>query len=211
LNISICIATYGSDEWEQMALTRALPSAQAQEVEVVVGHDPSGTIAQVRNDLAEKATGEWLCFLDADDELGPGFVEEIQRSNRVTTFYNKGKEVKYVLYTPAISYVHKGRPRPPRFHPIGNLQDDNFLVVGTIVERELFLQVGGFSDYPHGFEDWSLWAKCWKVGVEIVQVPRAVYIAYINPRSAHRTGWRDKKWQVDMHMKVRAELFPELS
>ena len=54
-------------------------------------------------------------------------------------------------------------------------------MVGTLVSRDLFLEVGGFEDYPHGFEDWSLWAKCWKAGAKIIQVRRAVYIAHVDP------------------------------
>lgn len=189
-----------------MAETRALPSAMAQDAhEVLIDHDPDGTIASVRNGLASRATGEWLLYLDADDELAPGFLTAMERANRGTTFYKE----KHVLYTPAVSYVTKGRIRPPIFPTGTDLSKNNFLVVGTLVERDLFLQVGGFSDYPHGFEDWSLWAKCWKAGAKITQVRRAIYIAYINPDSKHRRAWRNHRWQVEMHNKVAAELFPE--
>lgn len=114
-----------------------------------------------------------------------------------------------LLLTPAVSYVRKNRRATPMFHPIGDLRSDNYLVVGTLVERDLFEKVGGFSDYPHGFEDWSLWAKCWKEGAQVVQVPLAVYIAHVNQNSKHRQGWRNRKWQVAMHERVRDELFPE--
>ncbi|TFH66237.1 MAG: glycosyltransferase, partial [Gemmatimonadales bacterium] len=163
-----------------MAETRALPSAMAQDAyEVLTDHDPTGTIASVRNGLAAKAKGEWLLHLDADDELGPGYIQAMQRA------YEQRRRTDGVppLLTPAVSYVVKGRRQMPRFLPGTDLTKNNYLVVGTLVERNLFLSVGGFSDYPHGFEDWSLWAKCWKAGAKIIQVRRAVYIAYINPDS----------------------------
>jgi len=207
LNVSIIIATYGDPSWLTMAEEKALPSAEAQDpFHVIIGHREEGTIAEARNRLAGEARGDWLCFLDADDELGPGYIQAMQRA-----YEQRGRDDGTPpLLTPAVSYVRKGRKYPPQFNDRGiPLTKDNWLVVGTLVHRDLFMQVGGFSDYPHGFEDWSLWAKCWKAGAEIVKVPQAVYIAHFNPRSKHRLQWRDRRWQVEMHNKVAAELFPE--
>lgn len=206
MNVSILIATYGEPVWEEMAETRALPSATAQEPhEVLIGHDSEGTIASSRNGLAEKATGDWFCFLDADDELGPGYLQAMQRA------FERGRrhDGHSPLLTPAVSYVRKGRMQSPRLLPSGDLRNNNYLVIGTLVERDLFLTVGGFEDYPHGFEDWSLWAKCWKAGAKVVQVRRAVYIAYINESSKHRVAWRDRTAQAAMHVRLQRELFPE--
>jgi GT2 family glycosyltransferase len=175
---------------------------------VLVKHEPEATISQVRNALGEEATGDWLCFLDADDELAQGYLSTMTRSwDRV----RRHGKVPLVLLTPQVSYVQPhGKRLAPKHHRRGNLHDDNFLVVGTLVQRELFLRVGGFEDYPHGYEDWSLWAKCWKEGAQIVQVVGAVYVAYVNPDSKRRTAWRDHKLQLQMHHKIREELFPEL-
>ena len=49
--------------------------------------------------------------------------------------------------------------------------------------------------------------KCWKAGAQIVKVPEAVYIAHVNNRSKHRQAWRNRRWQLEMHRKIRAELF----
>lgn len=205
MKVSIVIATYGECWWKELALERALPSAQAQNAhEVRTYHDPGGSIAGVRNTAASEATGDWLCFLDADDELSPGYIEAMGQ-----VWERMHKDGASLLLTPAVSYVHKGKPRPPMFHPVGDFRSDNYVVVGTLVERALFNQVGGFGDYPHGFEDWSLWAKCWKAGARVVRVKRAIYRAHVNPSSKHRLGWKDRQWQVTMHEQVRKELFPE--
>lgn len=202
------IATYGEEHWRQLALSRAYPSAENQEAhEIILGHDTDATIAQVRNRLAGEATGDWLCFLDADDELGPSYIWAMQRSLRRI----RDPEGTPHLFTPAVSYWWPGRRRanPARFLPGTDLTRGNYLVLGTLVQRDLFMQVGGFGDYPHGYEDWSLWAKCSKAGAQVVQVRRAVYIAHVNPRSKHRVAWRDTVWQVQMHEQVRRDLFPE--
>lgn len=205
MNCSIVIATYGAETWKALAMERAYPSALDQGAhEIIVGHDTNASIAAVRNTLAERTSGDWLCFLDADDELSPGYIKAMRDQ--------KPSGDPPPLLTPAVQYVHPSKKRAlPRFWPLGDLRHDNFLVVGTLVSRDLFMHVGGFSDYPHGFEDWSLWAKCWKAGAQIVQVKRAIYIAHINYHSEHRKGWRNRKWQVAMHQRVQRDLFPELS
>lgn len=184
MKVSVLIATYGDEAWIRMAQERAFPSACEQGAhEVKMHHDPQATIAEVRNVMGYNASGDWLCFLDADDELGSGYLEAMKRALE----QERGTEGSDpLLLTPAVSYVHKGRPRPPMFHPSGDLLTNNFIVVGTLVQRDLFIKVGGFGNYPHGFEDWSLWAKCAKMGARVKRVKRAIYFAHVNPQSKHR-------------------------
>lgn len=194
--ISIIIATYGEESWHELALTRALPSVEHyQENEILVGHDPDASIAQVRNSLAREATGRWLCFLDADDELAPGYLEAMERA----------AASKYLL-NPRVRKIVRGHHHPPRFYPTCNLLTGNYLVIGTVVERSLFERAGGFEDYPHGFEDWSLWYKCTRLGAKVKPVPGAIYIQHVNPKSKHRMGWRDRNYQVSTHVRVQTEL-----
>lgn len=195
MSISIIIATYGEETWGQLALTRALPSVEGMDAEVIIGHDTDATIAGVRNELAEHATGKWLCFLDADDELAPGYIEAMTLAMQHDR-----------LLTPRVQQIVNGRTRPAKYYPEVNLMSGNWLIVGTLIERSLFEKVGGFGDYPHGFEDWSLWYKAVKCGAEVLRVDDAIYIQHVNPKSKHRQGWRDRKYQVSTHLAVQAEL-----
>lgn len=200
--ITVIVATYGDPAWETMAEERAWPSAINQgAAQVLVWHDQTGSIATSRNAAAERATQDWLLFLDADDEFAPGYIDAMTHA-----IHRHPDPV--TLFTPAVEQVRKGRASGQRvFFDRGiSLRADNWLVVGTAVHRRLFHQVGGFGDYPHGFEDWSLWSKCWRLGAKIVKVPDAVYRYHVNPRSKHKEGWRDRKWQVATHQRVAAEL-----
>lgn len=196
INVSVLIATYGSEDWRELAWSRAYPSAAAQSDDVQVFHDPEGTIASVRNELASSAKGDWLLFLDADDEIAPGYLDAMAQVGG-----------ENVLLTPSVRKVIKGRPQPKTFfYPEVDLRYGNWLVVGTLVRRELFVRVGGFEDLPHGFEDFSAWSKCHRLGARVIRVPKAVYIQHVNPNSKHRVGWRDRKWQVETHERVNRQL-----
>ena len=159
--------------------------------EILIRHDPDGTIASCRNDLAERATGDWLCFLDADDELAPDFLDAMERAEE--------QEVTApLLLTPS-------RNRKGVFAPEKDIYLSNWLCIGTLVPRDLFLSVGGFQDYPYGFEDWALWVRCVQAGARIVKVPDALYIAHRSDR-LRKTLWRDTRWQQATHARIAAEL-----
>jgi GT2 family glycosyltransferase len=150
----------------------------------------------VRNELAASAKGDWLLFLDADDELAPGYLDAMAQVGG-----------ENVLLTPSVRKVVKGLPQNKTFfYPEVDLRYGNWLVVGTLVRREMFNRVGGFPEAPHGFEDFGLWSKCYRLGARVVRVPQAVYIQHVNPQSKHRVGWRNRKWQVETHNRVNREL-----
>lgn len=187
-----------------MALDRAYPSIceQGSDHERILHHDPFGTRASSLNDGIAQATGNWVLLCDADDEFAPGYVGAMRRALE----QNQDDGPK-VLFTPAVQHIRKGRPGAPSFMDRGiSLRDDNWMVIGTMIHRDLFWRVGGFDEYPHGFEDFALWSKCYRLGAEVVKVPDAVYRYFYNPQSAHKRGWRDRRWQVATHQRVVAEL-----
>lgn len=190
MNISVVIATYGADSWAELAQRRAIPSLNDQNYfEVLVGHDPDGTISSVRNELASKASGDWLAFLDADDEFASGYLDAMVRAGEQN---GRGRGASLLL-TPAVQQIRNGKEGKPFFFPECSLTTGNWLIVGTLVEHELFHEVGGFGDFPHGLEDWQLWAKCVKAGAEIVKVPEAVYRAHFNKSSKHHQLMRNRR------------------
>ena len=201
--ISVIVATYGDDTWVQTRNDRALPSVQEQGADmIVVHHEPQGNRATSLNNAAKATDADWLLFLDADDEFAPEYEWAMRRALEQNT-----TDGTRVLFTPAVQKILKGRPGDPSFWDRGiSLREDNWCVIGTMVSRELFNEVGGFNDYPHGFEDFALWSKCYRAGATVVKVPQAVYRYHWTPQSAHKRGWRDRKWQVATHQRVIADL-----
>jgi len=155
VDVSIVIATFGSSSWLQTAQRVALPSALAQNVPVIVRHGES--LSSTRNEAAMLATSQWLIFLDADDELAPGYVEAMSQSSgdlRVPRLMLDGVEVDL------------RRRQIERMNPCP---------IGTAIERDRFFDVGGFPDFD-AWEDWALFLRAHRRGATIDHTD-AVYLA----------------------------------
>jgi glycosyltransferase involved in cell wall biosynthesis len=164
--ISVVVATYGDyDVWGPIA-ERALASTKEFD-EVIYVHGE--TLASARNAGARKARGERLVFLDADDELAPGFKDLVV-------------EEEDILQPLTIYRQPDGTETEPHYLlPYGDLYDGNHIVIGAPINRELMLSVGGFDEYPVA-EDWALWLKMRRAGATFGQT-KATYIVNVNHNS----------------------------
>ena len=175
MSITVVIGTYGDfASWSALA-GRALASLERQTRRPAdVLHVHADSLAQARNAGAEAARTEWLCFLDADDELDPGYVAAMLAAEG---------DLRY----PRVVYVEAGRPEPPprELGPF-DLREQNYLVVGTLVRREQFLRVGGFDARLPMYEDWDLWLRCVRDGARVELCHEAIYRAHVRPRSRNR-------------------------
>ncbi len=186
-SFTICIASHGSSRWQRLAENRALPSAEAQGVPVLIWHHPTETRAHVRNTLANRAETDYLIFLDADDELEPGYVEGFERILKMSMRSPWGP-----LLVPAVSYVELSEKKEPMFWPVPDLDGGNWIVVGAGVERDLFQLVGGWRTLTgtgvlNEYDDWDLWIRCQRAGARPVPVADSVYVAHVARTSPHRT------------------------
>lgn len=194
--ITICIASYGTENWRDLAFSRAYPSALGQNAEVVQIHQTHGTLASARNAAAAAASGEWLVFLDADDELHYNYIESIE-----AVLNGPG------LYLPRTAFAKNGVIREPHFLGADNLRDGNPMIIGTTIPRRLFNQIGGFTDHVALFEDWLLFAQLWKAGAPIVRVPDAIYIAHMHRGSRNRQPKPPER--LYWHQWIGHTVFPE--
>lgn len=198
--VSVVIATCGDALWGERAWKTAFPSARGccrtdwGLDEVIVRHYPAATVAQARNEAASIATRGWLCFLDADDMLAPDYIDRMARGMRYAatvwrpylegTVGSHGEWISRTpmkLLAPAVSYVQpNGTRTPPAIPNKGRWPDMNECVIGTLVPRTAFELLGGFRELP-SLEDYDLWLRCVKAGMEIVHVEDATYCAGVNP------------------------------
>lgn len=170
--VSVIIATYGDRaRWNQIA-NRAAKSVVSQthfadELIRVHGHD----LCRARNGAAMAASSTWLCFLDADDELHGTYLEAMMKGSGDLRF-------------PRVKTQHMDEPKS--LFEGKPLLEGNYLPIGTLVKRKLFLDVGGFPYYP-AYEDWALWLRCMSMGAKARLVWDAIYYAWADPSGRNRS------------------------
>jgi glycosyltransferase involved in cell wall biosynthesis len=168
--VGVVVGTYGDQKWADLAETRALPSArnQTRPADRII-HMHLDTLAEARNQGAIAAATRHLVFLDSDDELDPGYLEAMMagtgdlRQPSTLGVYPDGTEDEHPVLIPA-----------------RDLRVANYLVIGTMVRRELFLRVGGFRELE-AWEDWDLFTRMWLAGGVITACPDAIYRVHVNP------------------------------
>ena len=158
MDATVIVATFGDPKWVALAKDRAVPSAESQGVPVIQYH--GDTLAQARNFAASQADTEWLCFLDADDELAPGYFRAMERSSADWR-------------APSVSWVTDGVASGPQSLAGRNIRVMNPCVIGTLIRKDMFDNVGGFWE-ERAYEDWSLFRRAWLRGARVGHVNDAV-------------------------------------
>jgi len=178
-DFSILIVSYGDPWWRDLAISRALPSALTQgDNEIVMVHDPDPgiSLSRLRNRAADMATSESLVFLDADDELEPGYIDAMRTLD---------SDVR----VPMVRCLSEGpneTPLPESFEIAPRpFLEGNYIVIGAAIRRQLFYNVGGFDDYETA-EDWPLWIKAWIARARIASVAGAIYRQHWRPGSRNQ-------------------------
>lgn len=189
MDVTVVVATFGDDHWVDLAERRAIPSAEAQGVLVVHSHGDS--LHEARNAGLADVDTEWVCHVDADDELEAGYFDAMA-------------EASADLRAPAVRYLRGTRaawpyvPRVPAHEhacEAACLRDGNWLVVGTVARTGLLRRAGGWRDWPF-FEDWDLWLRCYLLGATVEAVPQAIYRAHARPGSRNRAPSQAEKLRV---------------
>lgn len=186
--VSVVIASHGDDSWRRLARERALPSAvKSGADEILIDHQPDATRAHVRNELTGDAAGDYVVTLDADDELSEGYCDAIRAMAPCGA-----------LVVPRVQFVRGRRAGAPRFLPERDIRVDNWMVVGTAFPRENFIRAGGWRTLTgtgtlNEADDWDLWARMINAGCGIVYCEGAVYRAFMDRPSKHRSSGRRQR------------------
>lgn len=205
LTLSVVVTTYNRAPILEKALRALLNQESTEPYEIVVIDDGStdGTpelvrglqadhshlryVAQsnqgraiARNTGIREARGEFLCYVDSDVVVVPGFVRAHVEAHREARRMNPAREVFVQgLSVNVDDFDHLTDAKVPPFDPSRAFFDTK----NVSIRRSLLEQVGGFDTgfVEYGWEDLELGIRLKAVGVGIVRSRRALGYHY-HPR-----------------------------
>ncbi|MBN2427408.1 MAG: glycosyltransferase family 2 protein [Deltaproteobacteria bacterium] len=132
-----------------------------------------GHISEASNTALSLADGEWVAFLDHDDELAEHALFFMVMGVR-------DYPAARVIYSDEDKIDEEGRRFDPLFKPDWNpdlFMSQNYVGHLALYQRKLVTEVGGFRSGVEGSQDQDLLLRCLAhlTGDEIVHVPRVLY------------------------------------
>lgn len=165
----LCIADDASTSSEVRDALFEL-SANDQRIRIVFRSE-NGNISAASNSAAALASGEYLLFLDQDDELSVDALAEVA----VYLDRNPGTDI---LYSDEDKISLDGSRYDPHFKPDWSPELLlSYMYIGHlfVIRRELFIRVGGFRIGFEGSQDYDLALRASEAAAKIGHIPKVLY------------------------------------
>lgn len=144
----------------------------------------NGGPAAARRVAIASSTASRLALLDADDVWLPDHLETL-----VGVHDHHGGIVTAdpVRWIPGAGLAPKGvatvLPVPPEPEQRAGILRHDYVFIGTVFDRSLYDEVGGFRDQFHGTEDWDLWIRMVRHGAVVRRAPHPTVLYRLSPGS----------------------------
>jgi glycosyltransferase involved in cell wall biosynthesis len=186
-NLEIVVVDDGSTD-DSLQVARALASRSDGRVRVIAREN--GGLPVARNTGIAATSAEYVCCLDADDELTPTYLERcvaaLEREPARSIAYggqqNFGEDQTF----------HPHHPFDLRQHLVSNL-----LGVASVFRRRAWADAGGYPSMD-SYEDWSFWIACCERGHLPLHVPDATFRYRVRSGSMY-----DEATRRDVDLKAR--------
>ncbi|CED70309.1 putative glycosyl transferase, family 2 [Aliivibrio wodanis] len=150
----------------------------------VTYREKNGHISAATNSAAELASGDFLIFMDQDDEITPDALGEI------ALYMDKHPQAE-VIYSDDDKIDTNGQRFAPQFKPDWSPELLlSYMYLGHIfsVQRDLYWQVGGTREGFEGSQDYDLALRTTEAASHIGHIPKVLYHWRVLPGSTAASG-----------------------
>lgn len=207
MTLGVAIGTFGDkDVWSAIA-KRAIASVEQQSMSVKYQWSHRDTLHEARNEAASQLIDRgcnWLCFLDADDELDKDYCLNMAAQASIHIAQRVTVNDRPILQPSTIGVRDGVEDVYPYLMPATKMLERNYLTIGCVHPAELFERIGGFEELPL-WEDWLYWLQAYFTpGTNVVPVPDAVYRVHIDSARRSRNQPDDMAVVSETMTKIRA-------
>ncbi|MBT1161483.1 glycosyltransferase [Bifidobacterium sp. SO1] len=168
-NWELCLADDHSPSPHVRPLLKQL--AESDHRIKIVFREENGRIAKATNSAIELATGDYIGFMDNDDELAPQALFEVVRA------LNEHPDTDFV-YTDEDKIDEKGTRFDPFFKPDYSpnlLLGHNYITHFVVVGRELLNKVGPLRSEYDGSQDYDFVLRATEQAHRVHHIPQMLY------------------------------------
>ena len=183
-------------------------SPETDAIERVLEHYPLITyvknpvnlgLAASRNIGLRKAKGDFVGFLDADDEYHPQKIEfqirfsgeNIAVACNVENFYDENPSLLNLEEVNSVDLEV--------VDSFWKLSLFNYLTGASIlVHRDLLLRIGGYDEGLRSCEDYDLWLRLLKKGIKVIRIKHSLYFYRFNPEGLSKNINTISYWELEV-------------
>ncbi|BBB14888.1 glycosyl transferase group 2 family protein [Candidatus Rickettsiella viridis] len=143
-----------------------------------IQQDHNQGVSTARNTGIKQAKGEYLCFLDDDDEYLPTFLQEVSQ------FLKKKSQAFIGLIWTGIAKIHEEKTIQTELFNLDNKKNLLFLLEilfsGITIHHTCFERVGLFNPTLHLREDMDIVYRMLATGLDYAAIPKVLIKIHIH-------------------------------
>jgi len=191
-NVEILVVDGGSSDVETLSVVRGLKDKGVR----VFLRKKRHLVGDNRNFGVKRAKGDFVCCLDADDEMHPTFLEKA-----LYVLLSGGYDI---VSTSMQSFGDADLISPaPEYPSLDESLETNQINTLALVRKKLWMDVGGMKDWGVGenyiFEDWEFWVRCLLAGAKARNISREPLFLYRKHGSDSLSSQFDRVLSLEQH------------
>jgi glycosyltransferase involved in cell wall biosynthesis len=157
-------------------------------------HTENRGLAEARNTGIREAQGEYILPLDADDRIGPEYLE------KGVALLDQQPDVG-IVYCLAETFGARTGPWPSPSYSLGRMLLGNLIFCSALFRRADWERAGGYNpNMAAGWEDWDFWLSIIGQGRTVRRIPETLFFYRVKEISMARS--MDVARKTEMHLRV---------